>query len=136
MGVFDLAKRREILDEIEQTMGFVPAWMMSLPQDMLEVEWHQLKNWEMQDTPIPRKFKELIGLAVAAQAQCPYTVAFHTELARLHGADQDEIMDALHMAKTTAGWSTYFQGSQSDLVKFKREIREVCDTIAAKAKAA
>lgn len=128
--------REEIYEDIEQTIGFVPQWLTLLSDKTLAQEWELIKNWEMAETAVPSKYKELIGLAVAAQMQCAYCVAFHTEMARLHGASESEIEDAVHMAKHTAGWSSYLQGMQVDLSSFKREVKEICDALAAKRKAA
>lgn len=131
-----MTEKNVIWNEIEQTWGFVPDWFKGLPQESMEAEWKLLKNREIDDSPVPNKYRQLIGLAVAAQMQCPYSVAYHTEVARLCGASDEEIEDAASMAKHTAGWATYLQGVQTDLSKFQREIREVCDAVVAKSKAA
>lgn len=128
--------REEVYKDIEQAIGFVPHWLTRLADQTLEAEWNLIKNWEMAETTIPTKYKELIGLAVAAQMQCPYCVAFHTEFARLQGASDAEIEDAVYMGKHTAGWSTYLQGMQIDLNTFKREVKEICDALAVKKKVA
>ena len=90
----------------------------------------------MTATAIPNKYKQLIGIAVAAERECDYCVAFHTEFARLFGATEEEIEESVQMAKQTSGWSTYFNGMQIDVGQFKHEVREICDTVAAKEKAA
>ena len=81
----------------------------------------------MADTTIPKKYKHLIGLAVAANMQCEYCVAFHTESARLHGASDAEIEEACRMAKMTSGWSSYLAGLQIDLQLFKEDIKQISD---------
>jgi AhpD family alkylhydroperoxidase len=131
-----VGENKELWQEIEQTWGFVPDWFRSLPSETMAAEWRLLKNREVDDSPIPNKYRQLIGLAVSAQMQCPYSVAYHTEIARLCGATDDEIEDAVLMAKHAAGWGCYLQGMQTDLDTFKREVREVCDAIVAKSKAA
>jgi len=128
--------KQETLKDIEQTLGFVPQWLALVPDSAIEVEWGLIKGREMAETAIPNKYKELIGLGVAAQMQCPYSVVFHTEVARLCGATEEELEEAVGMAKLTAGWGAYFQGMQVDMEQFRREAKEVCDAIAAKQKAA
>ena len=73
--------------------------------------------------PIPNKYRELIGVAISATTHCQYCIAYHTELARLNGAPDAEIEDAVHFAKSSAGWSTYLNGMQVDLDQFKREVK-------------
>ena len=131
-----MIEKNDIWNEIEQTWGFVPDWFKGLPQESMAAEWNLLKNREIDESPVPNKYRQLIGLAVAAQMQCPYSVAYHTEVARLCGATDEEIEDAASMAKHVAGWGTYLQGVQTDLNRFRREVREVCDAVVAKSKAA
>ena len=46
------------------------------------------------DGAVPRKYKELIAVAVALATQCPYCIEFHTRDARRHGADDAELAEA------------------------------------------
>ncbi len=120
-----MAEKAEVLRDIEETLGFVPDWIAQIPEHSIEAEWSLFKNWEMAETVIPLKYKELIGLAVAANMQCDYCVTYHTEAARLNGATDEEINEACLMAKTTSGWSSYLEGTQVDLVQFKEDIRQI-----------
>ncbi len=43
----------------------------------------------------------------------------------MHGATDEEIEDAIHFAKASAGWSTYLNGLQIDISKFKDEVRQI-----------
>ena len=131
-----MATKEEVRRDIEQTIGFVPDWLASLPEATFEAEWRILKDRLLGRSAVPNKYKELIGLAVAAHMQCDYCVSLHAEFARYFGATDDEIEDAVQMAKETAGWSAYFNGMQINLDQFKREVREICDTLAAQEKAA
>lgn len=45
-----------------------------------------------------------------------------TQIAKLAGATDAEIEDAIHFAKATAGWSAYINGLQIDFDQFKSEI--------------
>jgi hypothetical protein len=44
------------------------------------------------------------------------------QVAKLYGATDDEIEDAFHFAKSSAGWSTYINGLQMDYDEFKSEL--------------
>jgi alkylhydroperoxidase/carboxymuconolactone decarboxylase family protein YurZ len=64
--------------DIEQVLGSVPEWLTSFPDQMQEHLWMTVKGFQLGETTMPNKYKELIGLAVAAQMQCPYCIYFHT----------------------------------------------------------
>jgi len=93
-----------------------------VPDELLTYEWGIFKDFELADTRIPLKYKELIGLGVAAALHCRYCSLFHTEAAKLHGATEEELKEALYTAKMTSGWSAYLNGMQYDYDLFKREM--------------
>ena len=114
--------REQIYQEIEQTMGLVPSMFKSVPNATLELEWQLFKATELNESAIPNKYRELIGLAIASVTKCRYCAYFHTQIAKLAGATDAEIEDAIHFAKATAGWSAYINGLQIDFDQFKSEI--------------
>jgi hypothetical protein len=50
-------------------------------------------------------------------------------LAKLNGATDAEIEDAVHYAKSSAGWSTYINGLQIDYETFKEEVSRACEHV-------
>jgi AhpD family alkylhydroperoxidase len=123
--------RQQIYGEIEGMFGLVPTFLKAVPDSTLELEWQLLKRVQIEDGAIPNKYRELIGLGIAATTKCRYCVLFHTEMARLHGATDAEIEDAVHYAKSSAGWSAYLNGLQFDYDQFKAEILQICDFVRA-----
>lgn len=121
--------KNEIYHEIEETFGLVPSFFKAIPEKSLELEWDLMKRVQMEEGPIPNKYKELIGIAMAAVTKCRYCTFFHTEMAKLHGATEAEIEDAVHFAKASAGWSTYLNGLQFDFDEFKGEILQACEHV-------
>jgi AhpD family alkylhydroperoxidase len=121
--------RNEVYAEIKQTLGVVPEFIQALPDKTLELEWKLLVASQMEEGPIPNKYRELIGVAISAVTKCRYCSFFHTEFAKLNGATEAEIEDAIHYAKSTAGWSAYLNGLQVDYEGFKGEILKVCDHV-------
>jgi AhpD family alkylhydroperoxidase len=119
--------RQEVYREIEETLGVVPTMFKLLPDSSLELEWQLFKRVQMEEGPIPNKYRELIGVAIAAATKCRYCAFFHTEMAKLNGATEEEIEDAVHFAKSSAGWSTYVNGLQVDYEQFKSEIRQAVE---------
>lgn len=47
---------------------------------------------------IPRKYRELIALAVACTTQCPYCLDVHTRNAKKAGATREEVAEASLLA--------------------------------------
>jgi len=119
--------RQEVYKEIEETLGVVPTMFKLLPESSLELEWQLFKRVQMEEGPIPNKYRELIGVAIAAATKCRYCAFFHTEMAKLNGATEEEIEDAVHFAKSSAGWSTYINGLQVDYEQFTREVLQVVE---------
>ncbi|MBI4321687.1 MAG: carboxymuconolactone decarboxylase family protein [Chloroflexi bacterium] len=94
--------KHQMLADIKDTLGTVPDWMVSVPDHVLEHEWSIIKNFQLGETAIPNKYKELIGLGVAALLECPYCIHFHTEAAKFWGASQEEIAEALKILSSQA----------------------------------
>lgn len=115
-------ERKKIYRDIEATIGVVPSFFKELPDSTLELEWQLFKRTQIDDGAVPNKYRELIGLAISGVTKCRYCALYHTEMAKLNGATEAEIEDALHFAKSCAGWSTYINGLQIDYDQFKKEV--------------
>lgn len=119
--------REKAYSEIEEAFGFVPGFLQTLPDASLELEWDTLRAVQMAPGAIPNKYRELIGLAVAAARGCDYCTYFHTQFARLNGATDAEIEDAVHFAKSNVGWSTYLHGMRYDYGQFQADVDRICE---------
>ena len=123
--------REEINNEITETLGIVPTMFKSIPDATLEEEWNLFKKIALSEGAIPNKYQELMGLAISATTKCKYCVHFHTVVAKLFGATDEEIQTALHYAKHTAGWSAYVNGLQLDFNDFKDEMEQIAAHVSA-----
>lgn len=119
--------RKEVYKQIEGMFGLVPSFFKHVPDSTLEQEWELFKRIQFEDGPIPNKYRELIGVAISAVTKCRYCSLFHTELAKVNGATDEEIEAAVHYAKSSAGWSAYLNGLQVDYDEFKAEILQACE---------
>ena len=124
--------RDEVYKDIEEMFGFVPSFFKTIPDSSLDLEWKLMKQTEFADGAIPNKYRELIGIGISAVTKCRYCSLFHTEVAKLHGATDAEIENAVHFAKLSAGWSTYLNGMQTDYDQFKEEVHRAADYIRSK----
>ena len=124
--------RADVNRDIEETLGLVPKFFQEVPDYLIESEWLSFKSLQLSDeTAIPNKYKELIGLAVSGATRCRYCVYFHTEAARLFGATDDEITEASLIAKNTMGWSTYLNSMAFDYDEFVEEFDRIADHVRA-----
>jgi AhpD family alkylhydroperoxidase len=112
--------------DMEKTLGRVPTFMRRFPEVGIASAWREFKRVQLNPaTKLDGKTKELIGLAVAAQVPCTFCIAFHTEAAKLNGATDNEIREAVAMASITRHWSTVLNGTNPDEAQFRREIDQV-----------
>ncbi len=121
--------KHKIYREIEETLGIVPGFFKLVPESSLTHEWELFKTLQLEDGPIPQKYRELIGLGISAVSKCQYCVLYHTEAAKLFGATEEEIESTVHYAKSSAGWSAYLNGMQIDCDQFKGELEEICEHV-------
>ena len=52
----------------------------------------------LSDGAIPKKYKELMAIAVALTTQCPYCIELHRQQARVAGASANELAETVHVA--------------------------------------
>jgi len=113
------------LQDIKKTMGVVLDQFKTIPHDVVPHEWAVMKEYSFGETKIPAKYKELMGLAVAATIKCPYCIYFHTHAAKTNGATDDEIAETAFLARFTTGWSEMLHATSIDLAEFKKQVGEV-----------
>ena len=121
--------RDKVYKEIKEMFGLVPSFFKLVPDSILEHEWELFKAIQIKETAIPNKYKELIGVGISAAVRCRYCSLFHTEMAKLNGATDEEIEEAVHYTKNSVGWGTYLNGMQIDYDQFKKEIQQVCEYV-------
>lgn len=66
-----------------------------------ESAWEAFKQFDaaaLGDGAVPKKYKELIALAVAMTTQCPYCLEIHKTRALSAGADDNELAETAFVA--------------------------------------
>ena len=108
--------------DAQQSFGFVPEFVRRFPAEALPGAWLSFRNVEMNpETALPGKIKSLIGLAVASQIPCRYCVIADTEFAKLEGASDREIAEAVAMGSVTRQFITLIDGLQLDEKAYRRD---------------
>ena len=124
--------RGEVEAEIKETLGLVPHFLSSIPDELIGYEWEIFKRLELGETLIPNKYKELMGIALHSETKCIYCTLFHTEAAKMFGATYQEIQEAVHYAKMSAGWSVYLNGIREDYDQFAVELGQIGEYLSSK----
>lgn len=109
--------------EIESMFGFFPIMFDVFPEYALPGAWEAFKELNSPGSQIPPKYRELIQLAVASQIPCIYCIYFHTASAKLFGASDEEIKEAIAHGASTRHWSMILQGNDVDFTAFKKEVQ-------------
>jgi len=128
--------RTEVENDIRQTLGQIPSFFEPMPDSTLENEWNEFKKFQLTDTELTVREKQLIGYAVAAAIHCPYCTYFHHSATRMMGATDGQIEEANRMASETAKYSTYLHGLQVPLEEFKQQTDEIGSYLAEQAQKA
>ena len=116
----------DVKREMTEAFGMVPSFALAMPPTEAKLWWQTMRDFQLSDkTALSNKVKELIGLGVASQIPCHYCVLFHTEAARLHGATEQELQEAIFMAGVTRMGSTILNGVVLDEETFDAELREI-----------
>jgi len=120
-----MSEYEETLRDIEETLGIVPGFMKALPENVLIQEWPLFKKYNFEETEIPAKYRELMGLAVAANIKCPYCQLFHKGAAAMNGASEGEFAETVFLASYTSRWSAIIHAQNYDHQKFKEEFEQI-----------
>lgn len=105
--------------EMKAMFGSVPVMFTKLPMHVRASAWEWFKATENPNASIPTKYGELIGLAVASQIPCAYCVYAHTSMAKMLGATDEEIQEAVQKGAEVRHWSTILNGNQVSFESFK-----------------
>jgi AhpD family alkylhydroperoxidase len=66
------------------------------PEDF--AAWLNLNSIVGKDGAVPRKYRELIAVAVACTTQCPFCIEAHAKAAKAAGATREEIVETAFVA--------------------------------------
>lgn len=115
----------ETRSDIAESLGMVPGYFDELNEQDLVNEWPNFKRYALEETEIPAKYKELIGLAIAANIKCPYCLSFHEAAAKMHGATDEELAEVGFLGSWTARYSALIHGQNYELSTFERELGQI-----------
>jgi len=106
-------------EEMKAMFGTVPVMFTELPMHVRASTWEWFKSIGSPEATIPAKYGELISLGVASQIPCEYCVYAHTSMAKMLGATDQEIQEAVLKSADVRHWSTILNGNQVSFESFK-----------------
>ncbi len=114
------------LKDIKDSMGIVPEFLSTFPQEGRAGAWEQMKTLQMNPkTALSGLAKEMIGMAVAAQIPCKYCLYFHKKAIKANGGSDEELKEALVLSSHIRYWATIFSGMQVDFKETKKEVDQI-----------
>jgi AhpD family alkylhydroperoxidase len=100
-----------------------PAFVVkTYPRQAINAAVQEMNALAGADAALSPKVRELIALGVAAQIPCVYCIYFHTKAAKVFGASEAELREALAHAAAVRKWSTILNGSMYDQDDWKSEV--------------
>jgi AhpD family alkylhydroperoxidase len=105
MALFFSMNYEETVKEIEQTFGILPEFFKNTPKDILPQMWPLFKKYQIGESAIPQKYREMMMLAAAAATKCPYCQTYHKEIAKMYGATVEELNELAVIIGQTSFWS-------------------------------
>ena len=120
----------ETIKEIENTLGTVPGFMKDTPRDLLPQMWPLFKKYQLGQSVIPEKYREMMMLAAAAAVKCPYCQTYHKEVSKMWGASDEELNELAVVVANTAFWSNILHTQNYDYNTFVKELKQIGDYMA------
>jgi AhpD family alkylhydroperoxidase len=122
--------------EMENMFGSFPGFFKGVPQDVMVQMWTIMKRYIFGQSVIPPKYREMIGLAVAATLKCPYCEAFHKGTAKMNGATDEELAEVGAITGQTAFWSSVLHAQNYDIGTFMKEFQAMGEYLSKQTKTA
>jgi AhpD family alkylhydroperoxidase len=129
-----MGEYEDTLKDIQKSFGLVPGFMKGLPQGVLIHDWPLMKKYTLGESKIPAKYRELMGLAVAANIKCPYCQLFHMSVAKMVGATAEELAEVAFLASYTSRWSSMIHAQHYDYDTFAKETQQIGEYLSKGAK--
>jgi AhpD family alkylhydroperoxidase len=63
--------------------------MKETPRDILPQTWPLFKKYQLGESVIPQKYREMMMMAGAAAAKCPYCQTYHKEVSKMCVSDEE-----------------------------------------------
>lgn len=114
----------ETLKEIKSTFGFVPDFFKKTPKDVMIQMWPIFNKYQLGESAIPPKYREMMMLAASAAVKCPYCEIYHSEASKILGATEEELAELAVLVASVGFWSNTLHTMNYDINKFSKELEK------------
>ena len=103
-----------------------------MPEEVLVHDWILFEKCNFEKTEIPEKYRELMGLAMAANIKCPYCQLMHKNMAKGAGASDDELAETAFLVSYTSRWSAMLRAQHYDMARLEKEVQQIGEHLSKK----
>ncbi len=118
MGV--MVKQSDLISRVKDLLRHVFQSQGELTEPARNGYWSLVRDAYQTESKIPSKYKHLMAVAAAVASRCRSSQQFHTEIARLQGATDEEIAEACAMGGVAVLDKLYFDAG-IDYDELRRE---------------
>lgn len=87
--------------------------------------WPLFKKYQLGESVIPQKYREMMMLAAAAAVKCPYCQTYHKEVSKMWDASNEELNEMAAVVALTAFWSNVLHTQNYDYDTFVKELKQM-----------
>ena len=87
--------------------------------------WPLFKKYQLGESVIPQKYREMMMLAAAAAVKYPYCQTYHKEVSKMWGASNEELNELSAVVALTSFWSNVLHTQNYDYDTFVKELKQM-----------
>ena len=114
----------ETLADIETSIGIVPRCLRRLSKKTLIQFWPFLKEYQLGESKMPEKYRELINLSAIFMTKSSSSLFMSIKLAMRAGATNDEIAEALFLADHADRWGGMYHTLYYDQITLEDKVSD------------
>ena len=92
-------------------------------------QWEVFEQQGVRYPTLPAKVRHLLGLAVAETQGCERCSYYHEELARLHGAVNEELDGTRQYVRDCLRWHWQLENQSLPMDAFRAQVEDACESI-------
>lgn len=121
--------REQNLNQVQELAGFIPGFIAQTPDLQLDIDNKRWFGFMFSDTALNMADKAIICLAAAAAISSPYGVYFARKYAKSTGWTDEQLYDAVLLARDIRYYTPWMHGKEYDLDQFKQEVDKFTDRL-------
>jgi AhpD family alkylhydroperoxidase len=98
--------------------------------------WPLFKKYQIGESVIPQKYREMKMLAASAAVKCPYCQTYHKEVSKVmwSATEEEQLNELAAIVAQTSFWSNILHTQNYDFNTFVKELQQIGEYMANKQK--